>query len=230
MAAKFSVTPPGLNECKTYEAFKRKLSAWESITELPKTKRGNLVALSLPYQSKFGNNLRERLFEHLNQEELNSEDGLDKVIEFLDKELGKDAVEDVIEKWDQFDSCRRGAGQSLEDFVSDFELKWNRVKSTGTQLSEEVLTYMLMKRAGLSNLERMLVLSRVDMKIKKELYRNVKMNMANILGKCLKDKEESAPTIKLEPAYLSQHEDALAAAGYYKIKPVSRDDKSQKPK
>lgn len=216
MATKFGVTPPDLNECKTYEAYKRELKAWASVTDLAKAKQGNFVALSLPNKSKFGSDLRERVFESLSPEILSAENGLEKVLEFLDKELGKDAIDDVIEKWDDFDSCRKESEQSLEDFIADYELKSNRVKATGTNLSSEILAYMLMKRAGLTNLERMLVMSRVDLTDKTNLYKNVKLNMINILGKCLKTKQESNVAIKLEPALLAQHEDVLAAAGYYR--------------
>ena len=216
MATKFGVTPPDLNACKTYEAFKREITAWASVTDLAKSKQGNYVALSLPNKSQFGNDLRERVFENLSPGILSADDGLQKVIDFLDKELGKDAIDDVIEKWDEFDSCRKESEQSLEDFIAEYEMKSNRVKATGTSLSGEILAYMLMKRAGLSNLERMLVLSRVDMTDKNNLYKNVKLNMSNILGKCMKTKQESVPAIKLEPALLAQHEDVLAAAGYYR--------------
>ena len=215
MASKYGVTPPDLNECKTYEAYKRELSAWASVTELASKKQGNFVALSLPNKSKFGNDLRERVFENLSPEVLSEENGLQRVLEFLDQELGKDAIDDVIEKWDDFDSCKKKESQSLEDFISEFEMKSNRVKATGTNLSGEILAYMLMKRAGLTNLERMLVLSRVDIADKVNLYKNVKLHMSNILGKCMKTNKENNDAYKLEPAFLAQHEDVLAAAGYY---------------
>ena len=140
------------------------------------------------------------MFENLSPGTLSADDGLQKVIEFLDKELRKDAIDDVIEKWDEFDSCRKESEQSIEDFIAEYEIKSNRVNATGTCLSGEILAYMLIKRAGLSNLERMLVFSRVDMTDKNNLYKNVKLNMSNILGKCMKTKQESVPAIKLEPA------------------------------
>lgn len=213
--AKLTLAPPDLNDCKNYEAFKRELAAWEAVTDLAKTKQGNYIALTLPNKSKFGNDLKERVFESVSAADLKSEEGLQKVIEFLDKEIGKNAVDDIIEKWDEFDSCKRESTQSLEDFIADFELKSNRVKATGTVISEEILAYMLMKRAGLTNLERMLVMSRVNLEQKSEIYKNVKLNMANILGKCLKNRQENQEAMKLEPAFLAQHEDVLAAAGYY---------------
>ena len=225
--AKLTVTPPDLNECKTYEAFKRELSAWAAVTDLAEKKQGNYIALSLPNKSEFGNDLRERVFENLTVEELNAEDGLKKLTSFLDKELGKNAVDDVIEKWDAFDSCKKDGSQSLEEFIIEFETKSKRVQATGTVLSGEILAYMLMKRAGLSNLERMLVLSRVEMTDKKNIYKNVKTHMSNILGKCMKN-SDNGPNFKLEPAFLAQHEDVLAAHGYHRNRAYTAPSKYQK--
>ena len=84
MASKFNIQPPSLNDCKTYEAFKREVKAWADVTDLAKKKQGNFIALSLPNKSKFGDDLKERAFEKLTLEELKENNGLDKLIAFLD--------------------------------------------------------------------------------------------------------------------------------------------------
>ena len=225
--AKYNITPPDLNECKSYEAYKRELSAWAAVTELAKTKQGNYIALSLPNKSKFGNDIRERIFESLTEDQLKSEAGLSEVLSFLDKELGKNAVDDVIEKWDDFDSCKKSDSQTLEDFISDFEAKYNRIKSTGTTLPEEILAYMLMKRAGLTHIDRMLILSRIDIEKKDTLFKDVKVNMKNILGKRLQNKSKE-DQVKLEPAFLAQNEEVLATYGYYRARAGTYPSKNSK--
>ena len=219
--AKFNIQAPNLNESKSYDAYKRELLAWEDVTDLPAEKRGNFIALSLPNKSEtFGNDIKERVLEHISTAELKAEDGLKKVIEFLDSELGKDAISDITEKWDAFEDCKRGSGQPLDEFISEFELKSKRVEATGTKLPEEIKAHMLMKRAGLSNLEKMLVFSRVDRNKKKEIYKSVKSHMVNIIGSCMKKEEEVA--FKLEPTFLAQHEDVLATHGYFKGKSYNK--------
>ena len=225
--AKYNITPPDLNECKSYEAYKRELSAWAAVTELAKNKQGNYVVLSLPNKSKFGNDIKERAFESLSEDELRSDDGLKLLLKFLDKELGKNAVDDIIEKWDDFDSVRKTESQTLEEFISDFETKYNRIKSTGTQMPEEILAYMLMKRAGLTHIEKMLILSRIDIEKKDTLFKDVKSSMKNILGKRLQNKN-TEDQLKLEPAYLAQHEEALAAHGYYRNRSGTYPSKNNK--
>lgn len=227
--AKYNITPPDLNDCKSYEAFKRELSAWSAVTDLAKSKQGNFVILSLPNKSKFGNDIKERAFESLAQDSLCSEDGLKYLIDFLDKELGKNAVDDVIEKWEDFDNCKKSDDQALEDFIADFEAKYNRIKTAGTNLPEEVLAYMLLKRAGLTHIEKMLIISRIDMDKKEVLFRDVKCNMKNILGKRLQVKG-SENQIKLEPAFLAQNEDVLAAHGFYRNRSGAYQNKFNKSK
>jgi len=106
MATKVNLQPPDLNECKSYEAYKRQLKAWADVTYLPKGKQGNYVVLALPNKSKFGDDLKERALETCSEEDLKSETGLAKVIKFLDDELGKNAVDDIIDKWEEFDNCK----------------------------------------------------------------------------------------------------------------------------
>ena len=99
MTSKLNLQPPDLNDCKSYEAFKREIRAWSSVTDIPRVKHGNLIVLSLPNKStRFGDDIKERVLETLTEEKLNSESGLPKVLEFLDQELGKNAVDDIIEK------------------------------------------------------------------------------------------------------------------------------------
>ena len=59
MATKINIQPPDLNNCKSYEAFKREISAWADVTDLPKQKQGNFIVLSLPNKSKFGDDIKE---------------------------------------------------------------------------------------------------------------------------------------------------------------------------
>ena len=76
MASKVNVSPPSLKEAKTYESYKKELKMWSAVTDVPKEKQGNLIALSLPNESKFGNNIKERVLERLSVSELGKENAL----------------------------------------------------------------------------------------------------------------------------------------------------------
>ena len=217
MAGKLNVTPPSLNEAKTYESYKKELKMWSAVTEVDKKKQGNLIALSLPNESKFGNNLKERVMERLSVSDLSCDEGLTKLVKFLDEELASDATTDLIGKWDDWFDYVRKADQSMEQFISEYELLVSRLESAGQKLSQEVKGFALMRKAGLTDLERTLILSRLDLEKTDTIYKDIKIQCTNLLGKVLKHGSGlNTTSIKLEPAYLAEHEDTLAAMGYYK--------------
>ena len=219
MATRLAVVAPNLNDCKTYENYKRELKAWANVTDIPKTKQGNVIALSLPNSSEmFGNDIKEKVLDNLTDEELSSAEGLKKLIEYLDNELGIDEMDDNIQKWSAFDNCRRQDEQNLDDFIAEYEMKSRKVLAAGVVLPNEILGYMLMERSNLSDLERALVISKLDMKDKANFYKNVKLHMKNILGKRMKQGSETTMKFKLDPVLLAQNEDVLASYGYYKNK------------
>ena len=190
---------------------------WSAVTEVDKKKQGNLIALSLPNESKFGNNLKERVMERLSVSDLSCDEGLTKLVKFLDEELASDATTDLIGKWDDWFDYVRKADQSMEQFISEYELLVSRLESAGQKLSQEVKGFALMRKAGLTDLERTLILSRLDLEKNDTIYKDIKIQCTNLLGKVLKHGSGlNTTSIKLEPAYLAEHEDTLAAMGYYK--------------
>ena len=221
------MSPPSLKEAKTYESYKKELKMWSAVTDIPKTKQANLIALSLPNESRFGNNIRERVLERLSVSDLSKEDGLAALTEFLDGELASDATTELISKWDDWFDYERKSDQTMEQFIGEYELLLSRLESAGQQLSEEIKSFALMRKAGLSALEKTLILSRLDLMNKNTIYRDTKTQCTNLLGRTLK-KEEPKKEIKLEPAYLSEHEETLATMGYYKKKPWKKNFQGKK--
>ena len=65
------------------------------------------VALSLPYKSEFGNDIQIKVLESVDKETLKAEDSLQKLIDFLKKTLGNEDIEDISQKWDEFENRRR---------------------------------------------------------------------------------------------------------------------------
>ena len=155
--------------------------------------------------------------ERLSVSDLSCDEGLTKLVKFLDEELASDATTDLIGKWDDWFDYVRKADQSMEQFISEYELLVSRLESAGQKLSQEVKGFALMRKAGLTDLERTLILSRLDLEMTDTIYKDIKIQCTNLLGKVLKHGSGlNTTSIKLEPAYLAEHEDTLAAMGYYK--------------
>ena len=148
------VPPPSLSG-KSYEQYSIELDLWESITEVAKEKQAGTVAFSLPEEHE--SRIREKVFNELKLEDLNKAAGLKTLKDFLDKHLKKDDLTDRWLKYDDFDECKRSDGQSVDDFIVTFDEKYNKIKKGGSQIQEDILAFMMLKRARLSKEERLLV-------------------------------------------------------------------------
>ena len=85
LLAKMLVNPPDLEEHKTYEDFKISVSAWEGITHVPQATQGAVLAYPLSDDSKFGADLRKRIYqEHAPGTLKGAIDRVKKVLEVLD--------------------------------------------------------------------------------------------------------------------------------------------------
>ena len=121
------INPPDFAKCKTYEQYKVELEAWQAITDLPKEKQAIAVALSLP-QTPDTTGIRERVFEELELSDLKKEDGMKTLTDYLDKNLGKDDLVDSLEKFEDFEDYTRRSGQSINDYVAEFDQKYNKLR------------------------------------------------------------------------------------------------------
>lgn len=85
------------------------------MTIVKEEKRGIVVAFSLPESDDSG--IRERVFDELTLTELNKKEGLDTLIEYMDKELGKDGLAGCLEKFGDFENFRCESAQTMTEFI-----------------------------------------------------------------------------------------------------------------
>ena len=75
------LNPPDLSKCRTYERYRQELKAWQEVTDIPKTKQGIAIALSLP-QDSGESGIREKVFDEIELKDLKKENGLEILINF----------------------------------------------------------------------------------------------------------------------------------------------------
>ena len=73
------LNPPDLSKCRTYERYRQELKAWQEVTDIPKTKQGIAIALSLP-QDSGESGIREKVFDEIELKDLKKENGLEILI------------------------------------------------------------------------------------------------------------------------------------------------------
>ena len=217
--------PPDLLECCSYERYKQELAFWRGGTSIEKKKQGLVLALSLPKDRLDPERkIRSKVFEQLTEAKLSADDGYDVLVKFLDEHLGTDEMADSIEKFEDFESYVREDNSPINDFISTFDQKYQRVVQKQLKLPQPILAFMLLKRARLTKEEKMLILTGMNFDEKDKLYDQAKASLRKFLGNqptggasASGGKETwSKVAIKLEPAFLAENEEALMVAGYVK--------------
>lgn len=220
MAAR--INPPVFHEERGYDRYKLELLAWKEVTDVSKKKQGIAIALSLP------DRVKEKVFDNVELDTLKGDDSLDTLVTYLDLILKKDELEDCLEKFENFEDYVRGDSESVSDYIDNFDQRYIKIKNGGLTLPPEILAFKLLRRAKISKEEKMLVLTGMDYKVKNTLYDQTKKSLKKFLGDgSFKAAGGSHPAvfgasggtgtsagIKLEPAFLAEHEEALYAAGF----------------
>ena len=203
----YTCNPPSYKNASSYDHYKILLDAWSECTDVPKAKQGLAVALSL---EGCENSLCEKLFNSVKIDDMKKEDGLTKVKTFLDSELGKDALEDSLSKFEDFDDYRKSPHESFNTYISNFDQKVCKMKKSGTELPSHVLAFTLLRRAGLSQEEKLLVISGVDYEQKDTLYAQTQKSLKKFKGEGSSCGGANAssfsqqPVIKAEPTFYTR--------------------------
>ena len=178
--AGYKVTPPDLEDCKSFDTYKTRLKVLELTTPAPKDKHGAIIASTLPNNSKrWPKDLQDKFFETVDGDVLVTEDGLELVKDFLEDELAEEELYKMVRVWEEFEGCSRGS-DSIDIFLSNFERCYNAVvaSSKSSKIPKEILAFMALRRSGASEEQRMLVLAKLD----KELAeKRVKMREERLL-------------------------------------------------
>ena len=87
---------------------KEKFKNADAARKMAAKKQGIAVALSLPREG--ASNIRRRVFDELTLEELETDNGFDTLVKFMDKHLANDSIEDGFIKFEEFDVTFTEAG------------------------------------------------------------------------------------------------------------------------
>ena len=207
------INPPDLSS-GNYELYKEKLLAWQMVTDISVDKQGIVIALTLPNDDK--HKIQEEVFSQIGREKLSQENGLDTLINFLDSKLMKDDLSDSLEKFEEFEDFQRVIGQNITEYIAAFDSRYRKMEKFKIKLPSEILAFKLLRRANISKEEKMLVLTGMNYANRETLYEEAKQSLKKFKGDITEGSISTAASVKLEPAFLAENEEALLAAGYYK--------------
>ncbi|VDI81921.1 Hypothetical predicted protein [Mytilus galloprovincialis] len=192
--------PPSLTKEKSYQQWKNEVKMWQLVTELDKKKRGLALALSLQGKP------REVALE-ITPEDLNVDEGVDKLIIELDKLFEKDKTDQAYAAYTAFDKYHRESSIKMCDYIIEFEQKYNKCKKYDMPLPDAILAFKLLNNAGLGESDRHLALTACsDLKFE---------TMKAALNRIFASKSQSdndIVTVKEESAFVGEHPEAFNAA------------------
>ena len=198
------INPPDFKKCESYERYKQELLAWKRVTEVDKQKQAIAVALSLPADGEEATSISEKVFEELKLEDWEKDDGLDTLIAFFDRHLGKDDFADSFQKFVEFEECARGT-ESIKDYIQTFDQRHNRLVKLNMTLPKPIIAFKLLEGANISKEQRMLVLTGLDFNDKKGLYEQAKTSLKKYLVDS--SKTSNVPmAIKVGPTHFTDQE------------------------
>ena len=149
----------------SYELWKKEIEARTVVTELRKEKQAVAVMLNLP-----GDNIiKQKALEELTLEELNSENGLSILFQFLDKHLLRDNVRNCLNKFEEFENFERAPKENIRDYVSQFDYIFCKLEKVNVRLPPELKAFKMLGKANIIKEERMIILAQVNYADKEKL-------------------------------------------------------------
>ena len=141
--------PQFLSSCKTYDDWCKMVRVWKKFTDLPPEKQGAAMFLSLN-----GETLDAAL--EL-EEEVISKDGVKSIMTRLDELYKKDDTLSKFHTLESFETYKRPSTLSIPEYINEFEKRLHNVKNYGTEMSDDILAYRLLKNANLKQSKEQLI-------------------------------------------------------------------------
>ncbi len=216
--AQNNIQPPSfVSESKTYAEYVDDLKRWCRLTKIEKKLQAEMVVLHLDGHPS---RIKEKIVTKIGETLVDDEDGITKLITFLDTIYKKDDMADVFDKYKLFSAHHRKANEDVANFIPDWEMSYHKLKATGCEYSDSILGLKLLEDSQLCDMDTKLVLTGVNFaeaKTKKDLQVQVTNSLKKFAGRSVitSKQENLAVSVKSEPTYLvSQMEEVFLAKGW----------------
>ena len=129
------------------------------LTSVPQEKQALMV---LHFLDSDPSGIKDKIDEEVTEDDLQSKDGIKKLLNFFEKIYKKDSLADGFDKYISFEKLRRSPNTSIQEFIPEWNTAYRKAVNIGCSLSDKVLAFKLLDAANLSNMERNLVLTGVN--------------------------------------------------------------------
>ena len=124
----------------------KKLRIWTLFTQCDLEKKQQRPVIYLSLSDKVGNSCR-----NISVTDLNKDDGLDVLINNLERLYVKDKKASAYLAYEQFESFQRPTEMNIIDYLNEFERLYYEIQLYEMTLPTAVLAYRVLKSANISN-------------------------------------------------------------------------------
>ena len=187
-------SPPVLDDETNYDNFKKEVEIWILLVggDLQKKQLGPALFKAIrPRKAK------DKVLE-LEVKDIGAEDGITRIIQKLDEIYLLDKDQRIYIALDSFETYKRDQKMNMTEFVSEFEVKHNKIKQYDCVLPDGVLAYKLLKAANLTESQEQLCRATIG----QWSYANMITQLKRIFDNVLSNNtitSNNAVTVKVEP-------------------------------
>ena len=209
--------PAFFHDPSGYAEYKHNLLRWARLTKVDKKQRAEVVLYHLRGHSS---GIQEKIDTALGDAVEDKEDGLQKLVEYLDTIYAEDEMTSAWTKYKQFVRLKKDHAQPVNEFIADFEKAYVEAREGGCEFSDIVLGFNLLESCNLSETDEKFILTAVDFKVgkqNKDLLKQIKNSLRKFQSReklsCSKD-DADLMHVKQEESFVSSVKQALIADGW----------------
>ena len=202
MATRKLFAPPSLNCIEEFDDWMHETEIWQCLTDLEVKKQGPAIYLSLDEKIR-------KTCSDIKVKDLNSEGGVDILINKLKALFAKDSNQAAYLAYDKFETFKRPVDMTIVDFINEFERLYNNIKKYEMELPTGVLAYRLLKSADISEDKQQLARATLPSFSYECMKKQLKAIYDNL------SQEISTTPVKVEPTYEARGYNRYGKGGFY---------------
>ena len=210
------IPPPPLKDGDDFEDWEREVKIWQLATSIPEAKHGASIYLSLEGKAR-------ECCKTIPVDQLQGRDGVTVLLTKLRELYAKDAEETAFRAYEDFETFTRSSTMDIQDFINEFDHKYQKIKAKGMELPDGVLAYRLLKSANISAEKQALVRATIASLTFEDMTKQLRAIFDRLAVKEIKEE------IDVKPTFLAEEEKDEQEDQVYYTNTTSRQSKTNPP-
>ena len=176
------MNPPRWDEStKTFELWLREVKVWKAATDKV-TGLSGVHGLQLALHLPEGSEIRTQVFDTIEPEQMQGDEGFKTVISLLERHYAKDESTTAFQTWRDFKSLSRSSDQTVDQYIMIYEQYKTRMKRYKMDLSERIHGLNLLCSANLDDDALRICMREVDNEKPETMFEDAKKSLKKYYG------------------------------------------------